>query len=262
MMKKKAVWATVLILTVVSAFALVAYADPAQMLRPVGRIRVSLEDNSYSGTIPAGRATWNPFIQVWDGSFSAELNFGPHDDDFGAVVISPLNIPLSTLKTLGTGGITFWAYFYDLKKMTPIVDMVLDNGRVMEGVSSVPVTGTVDCESGTGCKQYPTSDLWIQMKPYNGWTSSYSGVAGSGIPAGWGLTNAKTLLDWYTLFPTARVVQLRISYGFCGKFGGAGLYGNQCNPGDTGQVFIDNVIFVGRPIPLEPESVGLPPHQV
>lgn len=247
MMKKKAVWATVLILTVVSAFAVVAYADPL-VLRPVGRIRVSLEDYSLSGSTTA-RATWNPFIQVFDGSFSAELNTGTLAGvDFAAVIISPLNIPLSTLKTLGPGGITFWAYFYNCPTSNQqlIVEFVLDNGRVISGYASEPVVaGAIQCESGLG---YPSSELWRQMKPTNQWYSSFAGPDPL-IPDTWDINNPQNLAAWWGLpgFASARIIQLRISFW---------------SDGGNRQVFIDNVIFVGRPIPLEPESVGLPPHQV
>jgi hypothetical protein len=257
--KKKIVWATVLILTVVSAFALVAYADPL-VLRPVGRIRVSLEGSKGSGN-GSFKATWNPFVQVWDGSFSAELGFTSDPaggDEFAAVIISPLSIPLSTLKTLGAGGITFWVYHYDNVNMHPIVDMILDNGRWMEGVGSVTVAAgaTINSETGQG---YPSADWWIQMKPVDGWFSSFA-AADPAIPDGWNSAGAAaTLAQWSTQFPTARIVQLRISYGFCGMFAAA-----VCNPvaSDAGLVYLDTVVFVGRAIPIEPEGVNMDTHYV
>jgi len=218
------------------------------MLRPVGRVRVSLEDYSWSGSGTA-RATWNPFIQVYDGSFSAELNTGTTgpSTDFAAVVISPLNVPLSTLKTLGAGGIRFWVYFYDCPSTTQqlVVDLVLDNGRVMEGYDSQTILGGAPpCESTLG---FPGSEFWVQMKPTDQWYSSFAGTDPL-IPASWTIANPQTLAAWWGTFPTARIIQLRIAFWSDGT-------GNK-------QAFIDNVIFCGRPIPIEPENVGLPPHVV
>jgi len=246
-MKKKAVWATLLILTVVSAFALVAYADPL-VLRPVGRVRVSLEDYSWSGSGLA-RATWNPWIQVYDGSFSAELNTGTMaGTDFAAVVISPLNVPLSTLKTLGAGGIRFWVYFYDCPSTTQqlVVELVLDNGRVMEGYDSTPVLGGgIACESAA--PSYPRADLWTQMKPTDQWYSSFAGTDPL-IPGTWTIANPQTIATWWGTFSSARIIQMRISFWSTAS--------------TNYQAFVDNVIFCGRPIPIEPENVGLPPHAV
>ena len=97
------------------------------------------------------------------------------------------------------------------------------------------------------------------MKPVDGWYSSFA-AADPAIPNGWNSAGtAATLAQWSTQFPTARIVQLRISYGFCGMFAAA-----VCNPAtsDSGLAYLDTVIFVGRAIPLEPESVSMATHLV
>jgi len=247
LVEKRILWATALILIALSAFAIVAYADTLR-LTPRGRIRVSLEDNS-AATSGGGRATWNPFIQVFDGSFSAELNTGTvAGTAFAAVVISPFNIALTTLKTVGAGGIRFWVYFYDTPSSNQqlVVDLVLDNGRVMEGYGSEPVVaGPILSESDLG---YPTSEIWRLMKPVDKFYSSFA-TSDPLIDDSWTIGNPQTIATWQADpdFATAKVIQLRIAF---------------FSDGTNKQAFIDNVTFIGITVLIEPESIGLPPHAV
>jgi hypothetical protein len=249
-MKKKAVLAAVLMLIVVCTVAFVAYADPSFVLHPAGRIRVALR--SYG----SGTATWFATAPlVYDGSFSARLSTGgpaPAATDGGGIMIGPLGWPLVMFTD---SRITFWAYHwsdaggYD-QLHQPYIDIVLDNGRVMEGVTSVPVScTTVPCpaplpDSFTN-HPYP-SNLWVQMKPYGGYYTSFP-TDPVHVAAGTNLCvfgSACTMASWQHAFPTARVIQIEIIYGQWG-----GLAGPMT-------IYIDNVSILGVVVPIEPETIS------
>jgi hypothetical protein len=252
------------------------YGTLSFRLNPAGLTRVSL---SSGGT---GAASWNNFIQVMDGSFAAQLDAGTGAGDSASVTLSPLHVPLSRLAALAPGGtaVNFWAYFQNNRLVTPTVDMVLDNGRRMEGDAmfldaSQPVSGTVDCATddptqgaGNTCRGgvgpgtgYEGSDLWILMKPRNDWYSSFAGVdpcftigafPGTLCPLGWTATgnnpdisHPATLAQWSAQFPGAQVVQLRITYY------------NPAVPFTNPVVYIDDVIFAGALLRVEPETASV-----
>lgn len=240
-MKKKALLAAVFIITVVSATVFGVYAGlPPFLLHPTGRIRVALR--SYGG----GTATWFPTEpRVYDGSFSARLSTGGAAGDGGAIMIGPMGLPLSTFTD---SRITFWAYHYNDaggydQTHQPYINLVLDNGRVVEGLTSRPVspTATVKSEQTQG---FPSADLWIQMKPDGGWYTSFPAdpvhvAAGTSICT---LTSACKLTFWQSSFPAARVIQIEIVYGLWDT---------------SGQViYIDNVSLLGMPVPIEPETIA------
>jgi hypothetical protein len=242
-MKNKAVLAAVLLLTVVCTVAFVAYADPWWTIHPSGRIRVALR--SYG----SGSATWfatEPL--VYDGSFSARLHTEGAATDAGGIMIGPLNWPLSMFTDRG---ITFWAYHindagdYDPLHQ-PYINIVLDNGRVMEGVSSRPVSPYVTVHS-LNTQGYPSADLWVQMMPYGGWYTSFTGDPVH-VNAG---TSACTLAPgptctmafWQHAFPGARVVQIEIIYGLW-------------STGGALSICIDNVSILGAVVPIEPETIS------
>jgi hypothetical protein len=250
-MKKKAALAAVLIVMVVCTVAFVAYADTPFVLHPTGRIRVALR--SYGG----GSATWYPTEpRVYDGSFSARLNTGTSSDtDGGAIFIGPLSLPLAYFTD---ARITFWAYHLNDAGAHPYINIVLDNGRTMEGIGSTPVVAgaTVNCESGnlygSVCKGYPAADWWIQMKPSGGWYTSW---ASSGDPvlapvAACTSGSPCTMAFWQSKFPTAKVIQIQI------------IYGLWTNTGQT--IYIDDVTIPAAPpfglttsmtVPIEPETI-------
>jgi hypothetical protein len=252
-MKKKALWTAVLatfcLLTVVSALAIAAYADSPFVLTPRGRIRVALR--SYG----AGTATWfatEPL--VYDGSFSARLHTAGADSDAGGIMIGPLSWPLSMF---ADNRITFWAYHisdaggYD-QTHQPYIDIVLDNGRVMEGVTSTPVSPTAVVNSLTN-QGYPSADLWVQMKPSGGWYTGFATAPtemGGSTPdpvlapvAACTLTSTCTMATWQHAFPTARVIQIEIIYGLW-------------STGGALSICIDNVSILSYVVPIEPEVIS------
>lgn len=179
----------------------------APKLAPTGPATSTL---SASGT---AEADWNSFIQVHDGSVSAYLT-ASGDGDAAKVDISPINKPLDS-------PITFWAYFEDNDGAVPRIDLVLSNGRRLEGYRNTePVTGTkaelVD-EVDLG---YPAVSLWTKMRVAScpnagsecGFYSSFAGIDPL-IPGTYGISSPKNLDQWLTLFPGARIVQVRIAYG-------------------------------------------------
>ena len=239
-MKKKAVLAAVIMLTIAST-AFVAYAGSSLLLRPIGRIRVALR------SINGGSAKWFPTEpRVYDGSFSAALyTGGTANVDGGEILIGPLSWPLSMFTD---ARITFWAYHRNDPSAHPYINIILDNGRVLEGLTSTPVSAgaTVISETGQG---YPSADIWIQMKPYGGWYTSFPAdpvhvAAGTSACT---LTSTCPLAFWQSKFPTARVIQVEIVYGIwaLGINGGTGQY-----------IYIDNVLLLGMGVPIEPETIA------
>jgi hypothetical protein len=221
----------------------------SQRLRPVGRIRISLE----------GKARWNGFVQVHDGSFSAELYADATHS--GAVIVSPINMPLKNLKA---SDITFWAYFYSTTQVYPMIDFILDNGRRMEGSafnatsSTTPVSGTVQyCEDGSSaspaqtCLNFPTADIWIQMKARDAWYSSYA-LTDPLIPDEYDIGAASggdhTIAQWAALpgFGDAKIVQMEIAY----------RAPSSPSPITNIEVYIDDITIRGLVIRVEPETTG------
>jgi hypothetical protein len=239
MMKKKAVLLAALMLALVStaAFAYAIVAPP--LLHPAGRIRVALR--SYG----SGTATWfatEP--RVYDGSFSARL-YAPVGDG-GGIMIGPLGWPLSMF---ADSRITFWAYHYNDAggydpTHQPYINLVLDNGRVMEGLTSRPVSPTATVTSEL-TQTYPSADLWVQMMPYGGWYTSFTTdpVHVHAGTSGCKLTSTCTMAVWQSAFPTARVIQIEIVYGMWGDGYGQVIY-------------IDNVSILGMIVPIEPETIS------
>jgi hypothetical protein len=239
-MKKKAILAAVFMLTLVST-ALVAYAiAPPFLLRPTGRIRVALESYGHTGS-----ATWMASEpHVYDGSFSAALYSGDDSDSGSKILIGPLSTPLSSFTD---ARMTFWAYFYSSETgghARPFINIVLDNGRWIEGESSTPVSGaTIKNEEDQG---YWSADLWVQMKPSAGWYTSYGTdpvLAGAHVDT-CTLMNPCQLSTWQAAFPTARVIQIQIEYG------------SQATTGQGKLVFIDNAVIIGTLVPIEPETIA------
>jgi hypothetical protein len=180
------------------------YALAPLLLAPHGSVRVALR------SIGDGSATWyaNAPI-VYDGSFSVQLKTGTTASDAGAIYIGPLNMPLSTLSL---SGITFWAFHGNDITMQPYVNLVLDNGRIIEGVTMTNVTGPMKDLQDQG---YPSADLWVQMKPTDQFYTSFglSDPLLMGKPLGT-LASPALLGAWQTAFPTAKVIQIQIIYGF------------------------------------------------
>jgi hypothetical protein len=233
----------VILVAVLAGATFVVAVGTSQKLRPVGRIRVSLE----------GTARWNGFVQVHDGSFSAELFAdGTHS---ASVIVSPLNIYLRTLRA---SDVVFWAYYYSTIEVYPMIDFVLDNGRRMEGSafsaksSTTPVSGTVTCEDGSSatpsqtCLGYPTADIWIKMKAQDAWYSSYAGID-TAIPTEFGIDTPKTIAQWAALpgFGDARIVQMMIAYRAPSSPSIVDI-----------EVYIDDITIRGMLIRVEPESTA------
>ena len=244
----KAIVGVILIAVLTASTTLVVAIDyyNSQRLRPVGRVRVSLE----------GNARWNGFVQVHDGSFSAELFTDA--DNSAAVIVSPLSIPLAGLRA---SDITFWAYHYSTTNVYPMIDFILDNGRRMEGsafdakASTEPVSGTVYCEDGSGanppqtCLGFPTADIWIRMKAKDAFYSSYAAGTPTPdplIPASFGINTPKTIAQWAAQFPGAKIVQMMIAY----------RAPSSPSPIVDIEVYIDDITIRGRLIPVEPESTA------
>ena len=217
MVEKKVLWVAVIILLVLSTSALVvSVVPPPFLLHPEGPTRVSL---LHIGT--TGEATWFPG-EVYDGSFSARLYSGATASDGGLVMIGPLNFPLSDLTD---DRITFWVYHLDEKSpvtIHPYVNIVLDNDRVIEGVTSTSVDGsTVLCESGSGCLGYTAAEIWKQMKPSGGWYTSVDTSVDTVLApvSSCTLSTPCDLSKWITAFPTSKVIQIQIDFGFFGESG-------------------------------------------
>jgi hypothetical protein len=257
---KKSVIALILVLTMVfatvSAYAAVDSTVPT--ISPRGPVRVALR--SYG----AGSATWYATAPlVYDGSFSARLSTGasPTDSDGGGIMIGPLSVPLSSFSKGSTGSwITFWAFHisdaggYD-QLHQPYIDIVLDNGRVMEGVSSTPVSVPTTSVNSFSNQGYPSADLWVQMKPTDQWYTSFPSDPVLAKVKSCTLTNLETyhwtnctMANWTSkAFPTAKVIQVEILYGQWSGLSGAM------------SICIDDASIHGIPVPIEPEVVAATP---
>ena len=233
---KSKVWIGIFLISLLIPVSVIA-VSALQKLTPSGRDRVALTADG------GGTATWNPEgPAVFDGSFSARLDTADEAEDGSAggagIMIGPTNIRLSALDV---DDVKFWMYAFSCADTTPYVDFVLDNGVTMEGTLSVPVNGgeTVTSEVDQG---YPSANLWIQMQPVDGWYSSYAGV-NPAIPADFAPATPKALADWQAEFPNAKIIQVKIQYG----------YGNQGADEDC-TVFVDKVRVRNRLIKIEPET--------
>lgn len=231
-MKKRAL----LIMFIVISFSVVLATSSLTVLKPAGKTRVALTADG------GGSATWNPEAPaVYTGSFSARLDTGedPDEDGFAGgagIMVGPESIRFSTFNS---STITFWMYAYSCADRTPYVDFVLDNGRTLEGTLSVPVNpaDTVTSEIG---QTYPSANLWVQMQPADGWYSSFA-LNDPLIPNSF--ASPQPLSAWQATFPGARVIQVKIQYG----------YGNQ-GPDAECIVFVDNARIKSRVIHIEPET--------
>jgi len=241
-MKKKAALAAVLILTTVCTVAFVAYADTPFLLHPAGRIRVALR--SYG----SGTATWFATAPlVYDGSFSAKLYTAGTASDGGGIMIGPLGWPLSMFTD---SRITFWAYHwsdaggYD-QTHQPYIDIVLDNGRVMEGLTSKPVYVPTTSVNSLDNQGYPSADLWVQMMPSGGYYTSFptDPVHVAAGPKVCVFGSTCTMAFWQHAFPTAKVVQIEIIYG-------------QWSTGGAMSICIDDASILGVLVPIEPETIS------
>jgi hypothetical protein len=261
---KEKFMALILLVTVVSgtvsAYAAVTTTDTSGgttyttttttfTLAPKGSIRVSLR------SMGEGAALWWPKEpQVYDGSFSVLLYTGPlsspSDASGGAIYIGPLSIPLGSFSSSSPPSssfpaskwITFWTYHYNDAGAQPYVNIVLDNGRTMEGFGSTTVVSGATIHSQTG-QGYPSADLWIQMKPTDAWYTSYTSdpllISKHLVNCGSGNC---TMATWQAAFPTAKVVQIQIFYGVWTNV-------NQV-------IFIDDVSIRGMAIAIEPEEIA------
>lgn len=175
-----------------------------------GKTRTLLQASS------GAEAAWNSFVQVHSGSASAQLTGS--GGDTAKVDVGPLRIPLSRMSE---SRIQFWAYYEDNDESRPTVDLVLSNGRRLEGYrNTVPVGGTnaeiVD-EVDLG---YPSVGLWTQMTvqacPAAGSECGfYSSHAAEDplIPDTFVIGTPKNLAQWAATFPGAYIVQARLRYG-------------------------------------------------
>jgi hypothetical protein len=182
-------------------------------------------------------------MEVYDGSFSAKLESGTTLSDGGLVMIGPLNYPLIMFTD---ARITFWAYHLTSSTARAYVNLVMDNDRVIEGVTSVSVSGAaVQCENtGGGCLGFTSSDIWIQMKPSGGWYTSVVGDPVLAPVAACTLATPCTLAFWQSKFLTTKVIQVQIDFGF----------DHAAPPSDT--IYIDNVAILNVPAPIEPEVIA------
>ena len=237
-MRKKALWAAVLILTAISAIAVTAYAVlPVPVIAPKGRIRVALR------SLGDGTATWHAVApRVYDGSFSVQLQ-GTTGGGGGEILIGPMAMPLSYFQD---AKITFWTYHRGDPNDAihqPYINIVLDNGRIMEGLTSTKVQTGATIKSET--QGYPSADIWIQMMPYGGWYTSFTSDpvhvdAGTSVCT---LTSTCNMAFWQSKFPTAKVIQIEIVYG------GWTLTADQ-------YINIDNVSLGGLIVLVEPEVIA------
>ncbi len=238
----------------------VAGVTTGLLLRPTGRVRVSLTSDG------GGKAQWNPeFPAVFDGSYSARLD--STDTGGGAgIMIGPLQaIPLSQLTATS---VTFWAYIFgctvnpfspDL--LTPYVEFVLNNGITMESSYQQPVSestagvllkdspaATADSEKDRG---YASSELWTLMRPRTtgpgpGWHSSMA-VADPRIPDSF--ASDQLFSTWQSTFPTAKVVSIKIQYG----------YGNYACTAFVDNVTVRTVFGFATTFLIEPETASSEP---
>jgi hypothetical protein len=246
-MKKKALWAAILVLTAVSA-TVTAYAGVTFFLTPRGRVRVALR------SFGDGYARWEPNApRVFDGSFSVRLNSGTNSGgaDGGGIYIGPLSIPL---RSLTAARITYWVYHMSTAGATPdqnspYVNLVLDNGLTLEGVESTPSTGFIY----QGTQGFPSADIWVQMSPQDKWYSSFAVPLGDPPPIetrlkGTAVANCDIhtpcpLATWLSVFTTARVIQVQIFFGKWTEVGQS--------------VCVDQVTILGMLVQIEPETIGL-----
>jgi hypothetical protein len=236
-MKKNALWAAVLILTAISAIAVTAYAGSA-VIAPKGRIRVALR------SLDDGTATWHALApRVYDGSFSVQLK-ATMGGGGGEILIGPMAMPLSYFQD---AKITFWTYHRGDPNDAihqPYINIVLDNGRIMEGLTSTKVQPSAAILSEA--RGYPGADIWIQMMPYGGWYTSF--WATDPVHAAVGTNVCKldstcNMAFWQSKFPTAKVIQIEIVYG------GWTLTADQT-------INIDNVSLGGLIVLVEPEVIA------
>jgi hypothetical protein len=239
---------------------------PPGVIHPTGPVRIwlrsialGIDGTGYRvpGTDGAGTATWwGRAPQVFDGSFSARL-FSGHGggENGGGIYIGPLDIPLSSLTE---SQITFWVYHQTSHTLCegpvpenechPYVNIVLDNGRKIEGVTSVAVTGaTIIYEDDQG---FPSADIWTQMRPTDaplggggGWYTSYpDDPVLDPVKLCTNSVGGCTLDTWKAAFSTAKVIQIQIQFGLW--------------TGDDQIVYIDSVMIGTLVVPIEPETGG------
>ncbi len=239
---KSRVWVFVFLLALMS---IVIATSSLILLHPIGKERVALTADG------GGIATWNPEAPAfYTGSYSARLDTGADTDEDGfaggaGIMVGPENMKLSLLTP---EAISYWMYAYSCSGRTPYVDLVLDNGRTMEGTSSVPIdqlgieldddpadTVTSELEQG-----YPSANLWVNMKPSDGWYSSFA-ANDDLIPDEFAAP--QTMAVWQAKFPDAKVIQYKVQYG----------YGNQGPDADC-TVFVDALKVKSRTINIEPET--------
>jgi hypothetical protein len=148
------------------------------------------------------------------------------------------------------GRITFWAYHisdaggYD-QIHQPYIDIVLDNGRVMEGLTSTPVSVPTTSVNSLANQGHPSADLWVQMMPSGGYYTSFP-TDNVHVAAGTSaciLGHTCTMAQWQHAFPTAKVIQIEIIYG-------------QWSTGGAMSICIDNVLLLGMGVPIEPETIA------
>jgi hypothetical protein len=154
------------------------------------------------------------------------------------------------------GRITFWAYHisdaggYD-QTHQPYIDIVLDNGRVMEGLTSIPVSVPTSSVNSLDNQEYPSADLWVQMMPYGGWYTEFTSdpvlqaahYSTTGTLNTCTLSSTCTMANWQHAFPTAKVVQIEILYGLW-------------STGGAMSICIDDASILGVVVPIEPETIS------
>jgi hypothetical protein len=247
MVERRVLLIALAMLIVFSTSALIVHStsDPAFLLSPQGTVRVALQ--VVGSSTSTGSATWNAIApRVFDGAFSAKLVIGGSPGDGGGVFIGPLSFPLSDLTN---DRITFWVYHFD-GVANPHVNIVLDNGRTLEGKDSTPVDSSITpkCESGAGCQVWPSANIWVQMMPTDSFTTSF--------PSDPVLTAACAsppcnLATWIAGLPGTNVIQIQITF-------------TDAAPPKGTTVFIDDVdIFPNGSsivVPIEPETVSSSDH--
>lgn len=248
MVERRVLLIALAMLIVFSTSALIVHStsDPAFLLSPGGTLRVALHS---MGGAEGGNATWYPIApRVFDGSFSALLYSGTVSGDGGAILLGPVSFPLSDLTN---DRITFWTYHFNNNSKQPHVNIVLDNGRTLEGKNSTTVDGSpIKCEktgAGSGCQGYPSADIWVQMMPKDQFFTSFPADPVLAPVASCTIGSPCPLATWITAFPTANVIQIQIVYDFSSV--GSGFV-----------IFIDDVAIFpnGSSIiaPIEPETVS------
>jgi hypothetical protein len=136
--------------------------------------------------------------------------------------------------------ITYWAYAYN-SGAGAYINIVLDNGRTMEGIGSTSVSGAAT--TNEVAQGYPSADLWVQMKPLDKWYTDYGSVDSVLSPVASCTSGSPcTMAFWQHAFPTAKVIQIQIIYGIWSS---------------TGQIiYIDDVSILGVVVPIEPETIS------